>query len=710
VTDLAAAGIGIRVSGTAVTLEPLSSEHEELLRPVAPALLAKLHVLGAWTGRIPPDESKQTRALLEQFGAKVEVVDTEAKIATMLAAMEPLPPNHLVGLDIETHDRAGGPSYLVHTTKRGAIAKEQPVTRRGARSASAPLDPFRAAIRTVQIYWGTGTVYVVDLRQVDPELLAPVWSCQLVVHNAAFEASMLRQVLGVELTRVVDTLFGAGLVLRGELSRKHEGRRRMPLAVAYKELTGLVIPKSGGASDWSRPVLSRAQIEYAGLDAVLAWDLGRKLVGRCRTAEPGRQEPNLLSCWRICNRAIQAAVDIELHGIAIDRPALARIAANWVAEKERLAAEIRATLGIKATSSPEKARWLRRELPPSDLRSWPRTKTGTLSTKGKHLQRLVGQVPGVELLVEHARIGNLNANYGFGLLELLHPVTGRLHPRFQLAAAKTGRASTPKPNMMAFPGDPQVRSCVIAPPGRRLVGGDWSQLELRILGEITQDPALRAMFVRGEDVHSATAAALHGIPLCTFDPDHDPQHKAWRRAAKAINFGIAYGAMAPGIVVIARDQHGVIMTEQEAETYRLRWLALRPGVARWHETHVEVCRRSGTVRTLGGRRHLFSWEPFGSFRATLAKNLPVQGSAAEIAMTTMARLHQRLPLLTGDARLLLQVHDEFLLEVDDDPAAIAATKACLEAAMVEGFRTLLPDAPITGLVDVKDGANWAAVH
>jgi DNA polymerase-1 len=250
----------------------------------------------------------------------------------------------------------------------------------------------------------------------------------------------------------------------------------------------------------------------------------------------------------------------------------------------------------------------------------------------------------------------------------------------------------------------------VAAPGRRLVGGDFGQLELRVLAWITSDKQLTQFFEGGIDIHSAVAAALHNIPLDAFDPEGIPEHKQFRRSAKAVSFGIAYAAQAKGIQAIARDQHGVVMTLAEAENYRQRWLDQYPQVAQWQGAQMERTQRSRIVRTLGGRRYLFDWEIGRRYSATLAVNLPVQGSAADIAMETMVLLHERLATLKGNPQLVLQVHDEFLIEVDDDPDAVAAATACLEQAMIEGFLALLPDAPITGLCDIKSGASWAEVH
>ena len=133
-------------------------------------------------------------------------------------------------------------------------------------------------------------------------------------------------------------------------------------------------------------------------------------------------------------------------------------------------------------------------------------------------------------------------------------------------------------------------------------------------------------------------------------------------------------------------------------------------MAHWQQRQIAQARATGRVQTLGGRQYRFAWEPHSHFRATLAVNLPIQGTAADIVMEAMALLHERLPARPGNARLLMQVHDEFILEIDKDTGAISQVKELLGACMREGFESLLPGAPTVGLCDIADGASWAEIH
>jgi DNA polymerase-1 len=240
-----------------------------------------------------------------------------------------------------------------------------------------------------------------------------------------------------------------------------------------------------------------------------------------------------------------------------------------------------------------------------------------------------------------------------------------------------------------------------------LIGGDYSQLELRVLAYIAEDKVMQGAYQNGQDLHSVTGAALAGVPIEAFDPESNPEHAQSRRRAKAINFGISYGGGADGIQQVARDSYGVIMSLAEAEQFRQQWLRQYPGVARWQEAQT---RATGSVSTLGGRDYSFDWEAYGQYRPTLAVNLPVQGSAAEIVMEAMALLHERLLTCPGNPGLINQIHDEFIIEVDDQSDCDAVVSKLLGACMTEAFQSLMPGAPIMNLCNIASGRSWHDIH
>ena len=211
----------------------------------------------------------------------------------------------------------------------------------------------------------------------------------------------------------------------------------------------------------------------------------------------------------------------------------------------------------------------------------------------------------------------------------------------------------------------------------------------------------------GLDLHAVTAAVMLRIAPDQFDAKQ-PAHKEARQKAKAINFGVIYGSGARGLKEFARDDYDLQITLQEARTLLRRFLASYRGVARWQREQEARTRRTKTVSTVGGRVYRFAWEPGGEYRRNLGLNLPIQGTAAEIAVEALVRIDARLRAeLPGRAQLVLQVHDEFVVEVEDEETVVSAAKRILEQEMIAAFEALLPGAPTTGLVTAHCGSTWA---
>jgi DNA polymerase I-like protein with 3'-5' exonuclease and polymerase domains len=286
-----------------------------------------------------------------------------------------------------------------------------------------------------------------------------------------------------------------------------------------------------------------------------------------------------------------------------------------------------------------------------------------------------------------------------------------LHGNFLIAGAKTGRFSSSNPNMQNIPRDEALRSAFVASPGRpgrQLVGADYSQLDLQVLADAANDPVMTDAYRRGVDLHAVTAAAMLGIKPHEFEPER-PEHRDARQRAKVVNFGPIYGSGPLGLKESARDKFDLQITLEEARAWINRFLATYPGVARWQREQEARTRETRTVSTRGGRVYRFAWEENGEYSRNLALNLPIQGTAAEIAIEALIRVDARLRReLPGKAQLVLQVHDEFILEVENTESVILAAKRILVEEMTAAFEALLPRAPTKGLVTAHSGSTWAA--
>ncbi len=322
-------------------------------------------------------------------------------------------------------------------------------------------------------------------------------------------------------------------------------------------------------------------------------------------------------------------------------------------------------------------------------------KTG-YSTDSKVLRSLRSDHAIVAVLEEWRELSKLLNTYLLPLPELIDDRDGRLHTTFNQAVAATGRLSTTNPNLQSIPiRTPlgrEIRSAFVAEEGTRLLSADYSQVELRILAHISGEPVLREAFARDEDIHAATAAEVLGKDRATLTKDE-------RNVAKMVNFGIIYGISAFGLA------ENLEIPREQAQEYIDMYLARFPRVQELIERTVAQAAADGFVTTLLGRRR-----PIPELRASnrqtrslgerLAVNTVMQGTAADVIKVAMVRIHERLAREGRASRLVLQVHDELLLEVPE--IEVGAVRALVREEMVGAYPL---DPPLA--VDVGLGDNWA---
>ncbi len=328
-----------------------------------------------------------------------------------------------------------------------------------------------------------------------------------------------------------------------------------------------------------------------------------------------------------------------------------------------------------------------------------KTATGQPSTDEEVLQQLAADYPLPKLLLEHRGLSKLKSTYTDKLPQMVNARTGRVHTNFGQATAVTGRLASTDPNLQNIPVRTQegrrIREAFIAPPGHLLVSADYSQIELRIMAHLSGDASLLKAFAEGADIHKATAAEIFGVPLADVTADQ-------RRYIKAVNFGLIYGMSAFGLAVqlaIERDA---------AQMFIDKYFTRYPGVADYMQRTRELARKQGYVETVFGRR---LWLPDinagggprrqGAERAAI--NAPMQGTAADLIKLAMIAVQQWLDDERLGTRLILQVHDELVLEV---PAVeLDRVKRELPALMSGVAQLRVPL-----VVDVGSGPNWEQAH
>jgi len=324
-----------------------------------------------------------------------------------------------------------------------------------------------------------------------------------------------------------------------------------------------------------------------------------------------------------------------------------------------------------------------------------KTKKGSYSTDAKALEALRASHPIVERIETYRELSKLLSTYLLALPAAVDAATGRLHTTFHQAVAATGRLSSSDPNLQNIPVrtalGAQIRECFTAEEGNLLVVADYSQIELRIMADLSQEPTLLDAFRNGEDIHTHTAAEV-------FDVPEDGVDSTQRRYAKAVNFGIMYGISAFGLA----QQLGI--DREQAAAYIHRYFERMPRVRAFIEATVADARTHGFVATVFGRRRPIPELRSSDFQTRslgerLAVNSVIQGSAADIIKVAMIRCHRRLAVEFPRARLVLQVHDELLFEVPAEQAE------AMRETMVEEMVTAYPiDPPL--IVDAGIGPDW----
>lgn len=390
---------------------------------------------------------------------------------------------------------------------------------------------------------------------------------------------------------------------------------------------------------------------------------------------------------------------IERHGVLIDAKLLAtqseQLAAR-IAELEKLAFE-QAGKPFNLSSPKQLQEILFEQMQLPVLKKTP---TGTPSTAEDVLAELALEYDFPKLITEHRGLTKLKSTYTDKLPRMQNAQTGRVHTSYHQAVAATGRLSSTDPNLQNIPirteEGRRIRQAFIAPPGKKIVAVDYSQIELRIMAHLSQDKALLDAFAQGRDIHRATAAEVFGVALDEVTSDQ-------RRSAKAVNFGLIYGMSAFGLA----KQLGV--SRNEAQQYVDRYFERFPGVLDYMERTRKQAHESGYVETLFGRR-LYLPEinaqnmarRKGAERAAI--NAPMQGTAADIIKKAMLVVDNWLGQQDKPAAaMIMQVHDELVFEVDADK--VSAVKQQLVELMAKAAQL---DVPL--LAEAGDGDNWDQAH
>jgi DNA polymerase-1 len=514
---------------------------------------------------------------------------------------------------------------------------------------------------------------------------------QKIAHNAKYDITVLAQ-HGLE-TRgpFFDTMIASWLINpAGSHGLKNLAWTR--LGVEMTEITELI------GSGKKQITMAQVPVEKVAPYACADVDMTTRLV------EGLTQELEARGLWSLFTDVemplVPVLTDMERTGIRLDVRVLHEMSDQLDQRLREIEREIQDWVGysfnINSTQQLSDALFIKLSLPTDGLK---KTKSGYYSTAAGELEGLRGQHPVIDLILEQRQLTKLKSTYVDALPQLLNPRTGRIHTSFNQTGAVTGRISSSNPNLQNIPIRTElgreVRRAFVAEARWKLVAADYSQVELRIMAHIAQDPGLLAAFERGEDIHAATAATVLGVPLAEVTKDQ-------RRIAKSVNFGLSYGQSAFGLA----QQTG--MSREEATQFIKTYFEKYPGVREYIERTKRQAARQGYVETLLGRRRYFPnldkmRGPERGRAEREAINMPIQGTAADIIKIAMIRLHQALRERRLRSRMLLQVHDELVLEAPDDE--VDAVIPLVQDVMGGASELAVPLK-----VDVEVGQNWLEMN
>ncbi|MDK1492420.1 DNA polymerase I [Sinorhizobium sp. 7-81] len=394
---------------------------------------------------------------------------------------------------------------------------------------------------------------------------------------------------------------------------------------------------------------------------------------------------------------------MEERGITVDRQILSRLSGELAQGAAALEHEIYRLAGETFTiGSPKQLGDIL--FGKMGLPGGSKTKTGQWSTSAQVLEELAAE--GHELprkIVDWRQLTKLKSTYTDALPGFVHPETRRVHTSYALAATTTGRLSSADPNLQNIPvrtaEGRKIRTAFVATPGHKLVSADYSQIELRVLAHVADIPQLRQAFADGVDIHAMTASEMFGVPV-------DGMPGEIRRRAKAINFGIIYGISAFGLA------NQLSIERSEASEYIKKYFERFPGIRDYMENTKAFAREHGYVETIFGRRAHYpdirsSNPSHRAFNERASINAPIQGSAADIIRRAMVKMEPALEEAKLSARMLLQVHDELIFEVEDGEIerTIPVVVSVMENAAMPALNMKVPLK-----VDARAALNWDEAH
>ncbi len=636
------------------------------------------------------------------------IVQDEAALNKMVAALKSA---RQIAFDVEATsvDQMSAVLVGISLSADGETGYYIPVGHR----AGASMDAVEgAAGGQMALMFGGGESALVPgqlpLEQVIGAIRGPLTDPAIpkVAHNANYDLVVLQR-YGIDVAPITfDTMIAEWVRDPGS---QHLGLKRLAqknLGVHMTEISELI---GTGKAQKTMDVVEIAQAApYAAADAVLTFQLADDLAAKLAHAE---HVPEVDPLWRTKNPSapdevlrtiemplVPVIAAMERVGVLLDLPFLAVMRARLtdiLNDCEQEVFDLADGYGEFNINSPKQLNDVLFGKLGLQAKGIRKTAHG-FSTAADVLDQMRDEHPIIEKILQYRELSKLKGTYVDALPALINPETGRVHTSFNQTGSSTGRLSSSNPNLQNIPMRTDigrdVRGAFITPPGMTLLAVDYSQVELRIMAHVSQEPTLIEAFHQGQDIHSATAALVNGIPL-------EQVTKDMRSFAKRVNFGLLYGM---GAFRLARDSD---LTLAEADAFIKAYFERLPRVREYLDKAKRLAASEGYLTTMFGHRRYFpALQGTGNrqLRASAEReaiNMPIQGTAADIIKKAMVTLHHELPQRGLHARMILQVHDELVFET---PVGELHETAALVIETMEGAADLL--APLRA--NAQAGANW----
>lgn len=564
------------------------------------------------------------------------------------------------------------------------------------------LDPMQAELIAITISITPGEAFLIHFPEKDSNSLAQLEKLRAVLEsdkllkigqNLKYDMLMLRNYGITVCEPLFDTMLAHYVI---DPDRAH-GMDAMAVEILQYDPVSIteLIGKKGKGQLSMRDVELEKLIEYACEDADITLALKEKL-------DPVLDERNVRKVFETVEMPlVPVLTEIEFQGVKVNEAFLNEYSKQLEVEMKQIEKEIYAMAGLKFNiNSPKQlGEIIFDKLNLGKGKKTKKTKTGQYSTKEEELVLLADEHDFPAYVLRYRKLGKLKSTYVDALPELVNPKTGRIHSTFSQAVAATGRLSSNNPNLQNIPirteEGREIRKAFIAEEGHTILSADYSQVELRLMAELSKDQGMMEAFKEGHDIHRATAAKVFGVSMEEVDGD-------MRSKAKMVNFGIIYGISAFGLAQRLK------ISRSEAADIINAYFEKYPNIKSYMDQSIADAREHGYAETMLGRRRYLpdinsANHTVKGFAERNAINTPVQGSAADLIKIAMTNIHHEMKARKLKSKMILQVHDELVFEAHD--SEIEELSALIKDKMENAI-----DMEVPMLVEVGKGQNWLEAH